>query len=262
MSSALYRGELMHARKDAHAQRVFRYPISMAGIDLAELPSLRLRLFSQNRPNLWSLDDRDYEGGLAGHAALYAANGLPVPAQTRLITNLRAFGYAFNPVSFFLGYDAAGALETVIAEVNNTYGGRRRYVLGPGQRLPGPPATAGRSAQGDHATSGRVGFRHVRELFVSPFLHGDYSYDFWFDGALDGDLAIEMYVHDRDGRRVFTARATGARQPFTDRSLAAAALRFPLMGLRVLGLIHYEAVKLRLAGVPYHRPGPDHRPRS
>jgi DUF1365 family protein len=246
VSSALYRGELMHARRDAHARRVFRYPICMAAIDLAELPDLHLRLFSHNRRNLFALDDRDYEGGLAGHAALYAANGLPVPARTRLVTNLRAFGYVFNPVSFFLGYDAAGALETAIAEVNNTYGGRRRYVLGPAQRLPGP----------------RFGFRHVRELFVSPFLHGDYSYDFWFDAPLDGDLAIEMHVHDGEGHRVFTARATGVHQPLTDRALAAAALRFPLMGLRVIGLIHYEAVKLRLAGVPYHRPGPDHRPRS
>ena len=259
MSSALYRGELMHARKDAHARRVFRYPICMAAIELGELPDLRLRLFSHNRRNLYSLDDRDYEGGLAGHASLYAANGLPSPARTRLVTNLRAFGYVFNPVSFFLGYDAAGALESVIAEVNNTYGGRRRYVLGPAQRLPEAEGAGLTPAPGINT---RIGFRHVRELFVSPFLHGDCSYDFWFDAPLDGDLAIEMHVHDREGHRVFTARVTGARQPLTDRALAAAALRFPLMTLQVIGLIHYEAVKLRLAGVPYHRPGPDHRPRS
>ena len=239
--NALYRGELMHARKDAHAQRVFRYPVYLAALDLAALP--RLRLFSHNRANVFALHDRDYD---SGRAELYAANDLPSPARTMLITNLRTFGYAFNPVSFFLGYDAAGALETVIAEVNNTYGGRRRYVLGPAQRLPAAP--------------GRVGFRHVRELFVSPFLHGDYSYDFWFD--VGDSLAIDMHVHDRAGHRVFTARVTGDRQPFTDRALAAVALRYPLMSVQVIALIHYEALKLRLAGVPYHRPGPDHRPRS
>ena len=231
-------GELMHARHDALAHREFRYPVFMASIELDAPPEVRL--WSHNARNLYGLDDRDYEGGLAGHRALYDANGLPRPARTVLITNPRMLGYTFNPVSFFLGYAADGALQTVIAEVNNTYGGRRRYVLGPAQRLPGP----------------RVGFRHVRELFVSPFLHGDYTYDFWFD-----DAVIEMHVHG-GGRRVFTARLTTERRPLTDRALLAAALRFPLMTAQVIGLIHWQALKLRFAGVPYFRPGANHAPRS
>ncbi|HET7501893.1 MAG TPA: DUF1365 family protein, partial [Kofleriaceae bacterium] len=156
-------------------------------------------------------------------------------------------GYVFNPVSFFLNYDAAGALASVIAEVNNTYGGRRRYVLGPDQRI---------------ASTGRVGFRHVRELFVSPFLHGPASYELWFDAPLDGEqLAITMRVVRPDGSRIFFARLSGQRHAMTDRALLAAAVRYPLMTAQVIGLIHLEAWKLRLRGVPYVRPGPDHLPR-
>lgn len=232
--NALLVGELMHARHDA-VKRAFRYPVYMAAIDLASPPTARL--FSRDRFNLLSVHARDYDAG-----DLYAANGVPVPARTVLITNPRVLGYTFNPVSFFLGYGASG-IESVIAEVNNTYGGRRRYLLGPAQRLPGP----------------RVGFRHVRELFVSPFLHGDLTYDFWFD---DGDpLVIEMHVTDRDARRVFTAKLTGQRRPLTDRAIAAAVLRNPLMTAQVIGLIHWQALKLRLAGAPYHRPAPGHAPR-
>jgi DUF1365 family protein len=251
--SALYRGTLMHARRDAHARRAFRDPVYVASIDLDELPALhrRLRLFSHGRWNLFTLDDRDYStgaGGLrAGHARLLAEHGLPAPAAARLVTNLKVLGYGFNPVSFFLGYDAAGALTSVIAEVNNTYGGRYRYVLGPAQRIaaPGP----------------RVGFRHRRELFVSPFLHGPRSYEFWFDAPLDGaSLAIRMNVDTPDGDRVLVARLHGERRPLCDRALAAAAARYPLMTAQVIGLIHYEALKLHLRGVPYRRPGPDHRP--
>lgn len=262
--SALYRGELMHARHDALARRAFTYPVYMAALDLDELPALdrSLRLFSHRRANLFSFDERDYAATLAPNvrttdelraslAALRAGNGIAIPHATRLVTNLRVAGYVFNPVSFFLDYDAAGELVSVIAEVNNTYGGRLRYVLGPAQRIDG-----GR---------GRVVFRHVRELFVSPFLHGDATYEFWFDAPLDGDaLAIEMHVHQPDPRgepaRSFTARLTGTRAALSDRTLAAAALRYPLMTAQVIGLIHLEAFKLRLAGVPYRRPGPDHRP--
>ena len=255
--SALYRGELVHARNDAHARRAFRYPVYIAAIDLAELATLdrELRLFSHRRPNLFALDDRDYGAGTgapdlaAGIADLLAGNGLPPPHTTRLVTNLRVAGYVFNPVSFFLNHDATGALTSVVAEVNNTYGGRRRYLLGPDQRIAAP--------------GGRVGFRHVRELFVSPFLHGDAIYEFWFDAPLDGDrLAIAMHVDRPTGERVFVARLTGARRPLTDRALVAAALRYPLMTAQVIGLIHLQALKLRLRGVPYLRPGPDHAPRA
>jgi hypothetical protein len=277
----------MHARRDEHARRTFRYPVYVASLDLDELPALdrRLRLFSHRRWNLFSLDDRDYATGEPrdlrdGHARLLAEHGLPAPASARLVTNLRVLGYVFNPVSFFLGYDAAGALTSVVAEVNNTYGGRYRYVLGPDQRIdptglrPAPRAKPAGSPTPPLATLAgpganppgiahphRVGFRHRRELFVSPFLHGPASYEFWFDAPLDGArLAIGMHVDTSAGERVFVARLDGERRPLADRALAAAALRYPLMTLQVIGLIHYEALKLHLRGVPYHRPGPDHRP--
>jgi hypothetical protein len=245
VSSALYRGELMHARADHLAKRVFRYPVYMAALELAELPVLdrTLRLFSRNRPNLYALRDADYT--------------TPLPTDGTLVTNLRVAGYVFNPVSFFL----APARDRAIAEVNNTYGGRHCYALGAAERQP------------DRA--GRVGFRATRELFVSPFLHGPADYEFWFDctpGA--ARWTIEMFVEQpaspvrrgapladsRLGSRTFTARFTGERVELTDRALLAAAARYPLMTAQVIALIHYEAVKLRLLGVPYRRPGPDHKP--
>lgn len=232
--SALYRGELMHARHDAFA-RAFRYPVYMAAIDPAELPVLdrELRLFSYDRANVYSLRAADYATPLAS------------TTPTRVITNLRALGYVFNPVSFFVRY-ASGAQPTAMtAEVNNTYGGRRCYELGDRERLPGA----------------RVGWRVARDFFVSPFLHGELAYDFLIDAPLDGDrLAVEMYVHDTAGKRVFTARFAGSRTPLTDRALASATLRFPVMAAQVIGLIHWQALKLRVLGAPYRRPGPDHRP--
>ena len=199
-TSALYAGSLVHVRRDTHARRTFRYPVYTASLDLDELPALHreLRLFSHNARNVFSLDDRDYEEGARGLpaalAAVRAAHDLPVPATTRLVTNLRVVGYTFNPVSFFLDYDARGALISVIAEVNNTYGGRHRYVLGAAHRLP------------DRA--GRIGFRHERELFVSPFLHGRRYYELWFPATLDSaQLAITMHVDTPDGERVLWRRS-------------------------------------------------------
>ena len=244
MRSQLVRGHVLHARNDIHARRTFRYPVYVAAIDLDELSALdRLRLFSHNRRNVFALHDRDYQDGarglLASHRTLLAAHDVTPPERTRLVTNLRVLGYVFNPVSFFIGYDR-GAVTSVVAEVNNTYGGRHRYVFGPAQRIAHPR---------------RVGFRRERELFVSPFLHGDATYELW----VDDDHAITMHV-DLDGDRVFVARLTGTPEPLTDGALARAFVRYPLMTAQVIGLIHYEALKLHLLGVPYRRPGADHRP--
>jgi DUF1365 family protein len=174
---------------------------------------------------------------------LLARHAIARPARVELVTNPRVLGYVFNPVSFFLGYDGTGALTSVVAEVNNTYGGRHRYVFGPTERVP-------------HAR--RIGFRRERVLFVSPFLHGDATYELWVD-AHAADLAITMHV-DVGADRVFVARLSGRREPLTDLALARASLRYPLMTAQVIGLIHYEALKLHLRGVPYRRPGADHRP--
>lgn len=261
LRSALYRGSVFHSRRDRFAQRRFQYSVVTSVIDLDELPELhrRLRLFSHNRPNLYAFYDRDYReaaanGGAAAAArALFAQAGLAAPSALRLVTNLRVAGYVFNPVSYFLGYDERGALTAAIAEVNNTYGGSKRYVLGPAQRLPR-----------ELAPDARPGFRHVRELFVSPFLHGPACYDFHFDAPLDGErLAVRMNVHAgerAEGARVFIARLEGERQPLSDLALAAAALRYPLMTAQVIGLIHWQALKLHWLGAPYRRPGLDHRP--
>jgi len=253
--SGLYVGDLVHVRRDGWAARRFRHGLDVACLDLDELPALsaRLRCFSYNRPNLFSLHDRDYQvaggaGLAAGARALLAARGLPVPARLELLTQLRTLGQVFNPVSFFLGYDAAGALETVIAEVNNTYGGRRAYLLGPPHRLGGEP--------------GRDGFTHPRDFFVSPFLHGEARYDFWFAGAAPGAARLDVRMDTLlpDGERVFLARLRGDRVPLDDRALLAAAIRRPLLPVRVIGLIYWQAMKLHWARVPYRRPAVDHRP--
>ena len=249
MRSVLYRGHVVHVRGDEHARR-FRYPVFVAGVDLAELPALdrSLRLFGHNRARLFALRDRDYaadddgDGGgtslAAWHARELAARGLTPPARVELVTWLRTAGYVFNPVSFFIGRDAAGAIESVVALVRNNYGGRHTYVLGPAERR------------------GHDTFRVDKAFFVSPFLHGPATYDFRFGAG--PRLDVHMDVRRPDGTRVLMAHLGGSPRPLCDRALAAAAVRYPLMSLQVIALIYGEALLAHARGVPFRRPGPDH----
>ena len=59
---------------------------------------------------------------------------------------------------------------------------------------------------------------------------------------------------DREGDRpVLLTALTGRRVPLTDANLARLTLKYPLITLRVITLIHWHALKLWWKKVPWHR---------
>ena len=145
-----------------------------------------------------------------------------------LVTNCRVFGYVFNPVSFFFCYDQHEALVAVVVEVNNTFGESHAYVLTPD----GEPVTA------------------KKVFHVSPFMTLDGTYRFAFDVSPDHlDVRIDLY---RRGVPVFVSRLSLDRRPLTDRGLAVALVRYPLVTLAVIGRIHWQALRLWWKGATYY----------
>lgn len=234
MSSALYEGTLMHARRTP-ARNVFRYPVSYFLIDLDELPALerRLRLFSWNRRNLVTLRDRDHFEGGDLKASVVELAGDPTIERVLMLAQLRIAGFVFNPVSFYWCYRADGSLACMVAELNNTFGERLPEVLR------GPA----------------LHYEHHKHLHVSPFFGLDQSYEYAFSQPGD-EVWARIHVRDDDGARPFTAVLHGRRRELTNRSLARMLVRFPLMPLQVVVLIHWQAVRLWLKRVPFHHKPP------
>ncbi len=238
MRSALYVGTVMHARRSPH-DHVFRYPVYMAYLDLAELPALdrRLPLFGWNRRAVTSFHDADHVDIrllLAEHAIDLGPDG-----SIQVLTNLRVLGYVFNPVSFWWCRHGDGSLACIVAEVNNTFGETYPYVL-----LPSSGAEAG----------GRTVFATNKQLHVSPFMPMDQSYTWWFSEPGER-LGIRMDVHE-EGSRDFHATLNARRMPLTGRSLRSVLVRYPLMPARVLGRIHWQAARLWLKRTRFYRKPP------
>ena len=135
--------------------------------------------------------------------------------------------YVFNPLSTHWCYRADGSLACIVAEVHNTYGQRHAYVL--------RPDDTGR-AQAD------------KDFYVSPFFEVDGRYLMRFS-APGPRLQISMVLR-QGGATPFTAVVRGTARPATGRTVAAAALRFPMMSLRVSALIRLQGGKLWLRGLP------------
>lgn len=244
LRSALYEGTLGHTRFTP-TRHAFRYPVMFAAIDLDELPELarRLRLFGHNRSRPYTFRDSDYLGDRGrtlkeNVVAWLAERDVVIPdAQIQLVTNLRTFGYVFNPVSFFHCSDGQGRFVCAIVEVSNTFGERRPYLLAEHNEV--------------HGDGTRRAWRQSKEMHVSPFFGLDQEYEFELAPLVERTVAkVDLF---EGGERVLTAAQVGERRPFDDRTLARFALRYPLMGQRVTGLIHFEALRLWRKRVPFHR---------
>lgn len=240
--SALYVGDVMHQRlrplRHRLAYRVFSLLLDLD--ELAALPS-RLRCFSVGRFNLFSFHPADHGDGAAHDVAGLRAQlearlreaGFPVGGAIRLLTMPRILGYAFNPLSlWFCHAPAGGELQAIVYEVNNTFGERHSYLI---------EVAAGRP--------GVVEQRCDKRLFVSPFMDMDVHYRFRIEPPAD-HLTVAIGVHDGEGPEstVLWARLHAERRPLTDAALLRAFLTHPLLTLKVIGGIHWEALKLWIKG--------------
>lgn len=233
-------GTTFHGRKGSVENR-FRYTVDYVLLtpDTAKGPLL----FSRRWANLAGLYDSDH-GGAPGQGEgtpwvrrVLAAHGLPDAARIDLLAQPRLLGHVFNPVSFWLCHDAAGALRAVIAEVSNTFGDRHSYLV---HRDDMGPITAE-----DHLTAQKI-------FHVSPFQPVEGGYRFRFDIRAD---RIGIWIDFSAGENGVIATLTGPRKPLTNRAILWACLRRPFGSRRVLTLIFWQALKLRLKGVAY-RPRP------
>jgi DUF1365 family protein len=228
-----------------------RYRIFSLLLDLDEIDALaaRLRLFSHNRFNLFAFYDRDYAGGSAEplrvqvERHLATAGLVPDGGPIRLLTMPRILGFAFNPLSVYFCHGRDGGLRAILYEVHNTFGERHSYLL---------PVDSG---------AGAIRQDCAKAFHVSPFMAMEMRYAFRVTPPADV-VRIAITGSDDEGT-VIHAVHSARRRPLTDAALASLLVTHPLLTIKVIGGILWEAVKLWMKGVPVHaHPNPPSRPVS
>ncbi len=241
--SALYPGRVTHARTRPRRHHLSYRLYSML-FDLDELPALsrRLRLFGHNRFALLSFHDSDHGDGSAVPLreqieARLAEAGIAAGGRIAVLCYPRVLGTAFNPLSTFFCHRPDGGLAAILYEVNNTFGQRHSYLI--------------------PVESDAVPVRQAcaKGFYVSPFMAMDMHYDFT---VRPPGSAVSITVRGSDAAgTVITANFTGQRRDLSDAALLGAFLRHPLLTLKVVGGIHWEALKLLAKGLrPRPRPAP------
>lgn len=241
MNSALYAGPVMHQRLKPLRHRL-SYRVFSLLLDLDELESLRLRCWSVGRFNLFSFHPADHGDGSATTVAGLRAHidtqlraaGLPTGGAVRLLAMPRVLGYAFNPLSLWFCHAPGGRLQAVIYEVNNTFGQRHSYLI-----------------EADPSADGVIAQRCDKQLYVSPFLGMAMHYRFRITPPGER-LGVGISVHDDTDAAVLNARFDAERRPLTDAQLLRAFVTHPLLTLKVIAGIHWEALRLWLKGARLH----------
>lgn len=245
LRSGAYVGTVMHQRHKPRRHRL-EYRVFSLYLDLDEVDELdrTSRWFSHNRFNLIALFDRDH--GAADGSALkpwvqehLKRAGLDATGgRIGMLCYPRLFGFVFNPLTVFFCHDADDRLIAVLYEVRNTFGERHAYLI---------PVS--------DPTSDVVRHGCDKLFYVSPFISMQAHYDFRV--LVPGEKTI-LAIHETDaGGALLDARFIGHRQELTDRGLIRLLLSHPLMTLKVVAGIHWEALKLWRKGMPFFsRPSP------
>jgi len=242
--NALYSGRVDHQRLRPRVHSL-RYRVFMLLLDLDRLPALfdRLKLLRPGRFGLMSFNAADYgdrsSAPLKGQIeARLATAGIEAGGPIRLLTMPRILGHGFNPLSVYFCHRPDESLAAILYEVSNTFGERHNYLIATADE-PNRKALVRQTAP--------------KRFYVSPFMDLNLSYEFLVTppGAA---CSIAIVVSDADGP-MLTATFTGESRPLTDAGLLRAWLAHPLLSLKVVAGIHWEALKIWRKGVGY-RPRP------
>lgn len=240
--SAIYAGSVSHQRLRPLRHRL-SYRVFSLLLDLDEIPALakRLRWFSLDRFNLFSFHNRDHGDGSTTplrqqiEQELDKAD-LPPGGRIELLCTPRMLGHQFNPLSVYFCHSPAGELQAMVYEVHNTFGERHSYLI--------PLREA--------VQPGQTLVQHCAKAFhVSPFLGMDMQYEFRTQAPHEGGLSLSINTRDAEGPMLVAHYAAKARA-LTDGALLRLCLSHPLIGLKVVAAIHWEALRLWFKKAPLY----------
>ena len=235
-SSFIYNGNVIHKRFKPK-EHFFKYKVFSLLIDLSELNLLEkeLKLFSYNKFNILSFYDIDH-GPRDGTSLItwvkenLSKNNINTEQITiKLLCYPRIWGYVFNPLSVFFIYDKNFNLISILYEVKNTFGEQHTYIF--------------KIEKNSHL------FEHSckKKFHVSPFIEIDCTYFFKILKP-ENKLSIVINQNDDQGKLLFASQ-DGEKKDLNSKNLLISYLSHPLMSFKIIGAIHFEALKLWLKGV-------------
>ena len=236
MNSCIYNGFVSHTRYKP-VKHSLRYNTFSLFIDLDEIENLSKNnfIFSFNRFNIFSFFNKDHGDRDGLCLKNWVLNKLKKFDINKNINNIkllcypRVFGYVFNPLSIFYCYENKN-LRAIMYEVKNTFNEQHTYIF-------------------KVKSNNEISQKCKKKFYVSPFMDMETQYEFKLLNP-DENLSVLIKQSDKDGI-VLTATQKGTKKEFNMKQLLVNFVLYPLMTLKIIGAIHYEALRLWKKGAKY-----------
>ena len=238
MNSCIYNGEVTHTRFKP-VRHFLKYKTFSLLIDLDEINLLdkSIGIFSYNKFNIFSFYDKDHGDRYGGNLKDWVISNLKKFQINENITNIkilcypRILGYVFNPLSIFYCYEK-DKLVAIFYEVKNTFNEQHTYIF-------------------KIKNNEEIIQKCRKKFYVSPFMDMETFYNFKLINPND-KLSVFIKQTDADGT-ILTATQTGDKKEFSFKQLAINFFKYPLMTIKIIGSIHYEALLLWKKGAIYRK---------
>ena len=238
MNSCIYNGEVTHTRFKP-VRHFLKYKTFSLLIDLDEINFLdkSIGIFSHNKFNIFSFYDKDHGDRDGGNLKDWVISNLKKFQIKENITNIkvlcypRILGYVFNPLSIFYCYEK-DKLVAIFYEVKNTFNEQHTYIF-------------------KIKNNEEIIQKCRKKFYVSPFMDMETFYNFKLLNPND-KLSVFIKQTDADGT-ILTATQTGDKKEFSFKQLAINFIKYPLMTIKIISSIHYEALLLWKKGAIYRK---------
>ena len=236
MSSCIYNGIVTHKRFKP-VKHNLKYKTFSIFLDLDEIDNLDKSnpIFSFNKFNIFSFYNKDHGPRDGKSLKIWAINNLKKfniyqnVNKVKLLCYPRIFGFVFNPLSIFYCYENK-VLKAIFYEVKNTFNEQHTYIF-------------------KNKKKDKIEQTCKKKFYVSPFMDMETWYDFKLIRP-DKKLFVSIKQTDKKGL-VLTAVQTGERKEFSFKQLVINFFQYPLMTLKIISAIHFEAFLLWKKGAIY-----------
>jgi len=242
MKSRLYDCSILHVREIPKPHR-FQYSYSYFCLDLDEVNELSKTCFLIGTSfwNYFRFCPSDYIFGAEAHDAkemkskiISYAERKGVQSQIKrveVVSNLRSWGYSYNPAAFYFCYGSEDQPLCAMVEVTNTFGERKVYFVG-------QTAESLQSVQ-------------KKSFYVSPFI--DLNSEFEFHLQISAER-LALRIDSRLNEEVILrAIMWGQAVDLGQFPLWRRLLRQPWASASVMLRIHWQAFRLFIKNIPYSK---------
>lgn len=229
----LYTAKVMHKRLFPKVN-AFNYGIYYLALPLSQLSDIKLPVMMSFHPkDHGPKDGNNLDDWIRKILQQYGLD--EIVEEVTLIAMPRILGYVFNPVSFWMCKDTNHDLRAVLVEVNNTFGETHSYLC----------------AHPDHRIIQAEDVMEAQKLFhVSPFLKREGHYLFRFSSN-ENKLGMWIDFYNAEGKKQLITSLIGKLAPLTKQRARKAFWAHPLVTLKTIFLIHWQAIKLVSKGIKY-----------